>query len=177
VTGTIKTPSRQLCGSDATRQLVMEPPMSLARPGAMRARGHQNHGRPKRMYLSLISGRIQGKWTRWSALFRCAGRCNRPGALPAPGRVIVFAARNGTMPRGTYSKGTGEVRFLLGRDGAAALREPRLYTEFQPQPLLRGAQVADADPQALHAFVAEIQARLGKSETGSLKSSHRLRLR
>ncbi len=63
-------------------------------------------------------------------IVQVAGRCNRKGTRPEPGRVIIFEPRDGTMPRGTYRAGTIESQFLLGRDGPSALRNPNFCAEY-----------------------------------------------
>jgi CRISPR-associated endonuclease/helicase Cas3 len=63
-------------------------------------------------------------------IVQVAGRCNRGGTRPVPGRVTIFKPRDGAMPRGTYSAATEMARYLLARDGADALYDPRLYAEY-----------------------------------------------
>jgi CRISPR-associated endonuclease/helicase Cas3 len=63
-------------------------------------------------------------------IVQVAGRCNRGGTRPEPGRVVIFEPRDGSTPRGTYSAATVTTRFLLTPSRQANLNDPKLYQEY-----------------------------------------------
>lgn len=81
-------------------------------------------------------------------IVQVAGRCNRHGTRPDQGRVIVFAPRDGAMPRGAYEAGTRVAERLLARDGLAGLYDPKLYTEYFELVFSN----ADLDARGIQAF-------------------------
>lgn len=61
---------------------------------------------------------------------QAAGRCNREGALPGKGRVVVFQPAEGSMPPGEeYRSGTDEARMMLEREGFD-LHDPNVFREY-----------------------------------------------
>lgn len=62
-------------------------------------------------------------------IVQAAGRCNREGGLPGPGKVVVFEPEEATVPRGVYATATEETRRLLRRPDAD-LHDPVLYEEY-----------------------------------------------
>lgn len=60
------------------------------------------------------------------SIVQAAGRCNRNGELPVPGRVIVFEPEDGGMPPGSYRIGTGETRRIMRMDGFD-FHDPAVY--------------------------------------------------
>ncbi len=51
------------------------------------------------------------------SIIQTAGRCNREGKLPAPGKVIVFEPAGGGLPQGSYRIGTDVTRALRRAGG------------------------------------------------------------
>ncbi|GAB4345213.1 MAG: CRISPR-associated helicase/endonuclease Cas3 [Candidatus Abyssubacteria bacterium] len=62
-------------------------------------------------------------------IVQAAGRCNREGALPTNGRVIVFNPAEGSIPRGPYRSGMDEARKILEREDTD-LHDPEEFTRY-----------------------------------------------
>jgi CRISPR-associated endonuclease/helicase Cas3 len=61
---------------------------------------------------------------------QAAGRCNREGALPGKGRVVVFRPAEGTMPPGEeYRSGTDEAKMML-ECGDLDLHDPAVFRKY-----------------------------------------------
>jgi CRISPR-associated endonuclease/helicase Cas3 len=63
------------------------------------------------------------------SIVQAAGRANREGKMPHPGKVIVFVPENGHMPKGSYLVGTDIAGRLLN-DSGANLHDPALYQAY-----------------------------------------------
>ncbi len=63
------------------------------------------------------------------SIVQAAGRANREGKMPHPGKVIVFVPENGHTPKGSYLVGTDIAGRLL-KDGGADLHDPALYQAY-----------------------------------------------
>lgn len=63
------------------------------------------------------------------SIVQAAGRANREGKMPQPGKVIVFVPENGHKPKGSYLVGTDIAGRLLN-DGGADLHDPALYQAY-----------------------------------------------
>ena len=63
------------------------------------------------------------------SIVQAAGRANREGKMPHPGKVIVFAPENGHTPKGSYLVGIDIAGRLLN-DGGADLHDPTLYQRY-----------------------------------------------
>ena len=78
------------------------------------------------------------------SIIQAAGRCNREGELPVPGRVVVFEPEGGGLPPGAYRAGTMQTRTLLRKYADAfadRLHAPDLPPEYFR--LLYGTQNLD----------------------------------
>jgi CRISPR-associated endonuclease/helicase Cas3 len=60
-------------------------------------------------------------------IVQAAGRCNREGK-PELGRVVIFRAAEGGVPRGTYAAATGNAESLLASH--PDLHDPSLYATY-----------------------------------------------
>lgn len=93
-------------------------------------------------------------------IVQAAGRCNREGRLPSPGRVIVFSAEtDARMPPGTYRRGAQETIRLL-RDAHFDLNDPATFLGYFS--LLYGGESADRpeiQQQRLHRNYATVSER------------------
>ena len=63
------------------------------------------------------------------SIVQAAGRANREGKMPHPGKVIVFVPESGHTPNGSYLVGTDIAGKLL-KDGRADLHDPALYQAY-----------------------------------------------
>jgi len=63
-------------------------------------------------------------------IVQAAGRCNREGRMPQPGRVIVFRPETGKLPPGEYVSGTQITEGLLKYAAPDALFDPALYRTY-----------------------------------------------
>lgn len=63
---------------------------------------------------------------------QAAGRCNREGKLPTPGRVVVFQPAEGSLPPGPYKIGTQFTQALLQEPGVD-LHDPALFKRYFEQ--------------------------------------------
>ena len=63
------------------------------------------------------------------AIVQAAGRCNREGRLPTPGRLIVFEPASGHLPPGTYRVAAGSARTLLAQ-GELDVDDPATFARF-----------------------------------------------
>lgn len=62
-------------------------------------------------------------------IVQAAGRCNREGKLDGLGRVVVFDAEEGGMPRGIYRQGADEARIMLQEPGRD-LHDPNTFIDY-----------------------------------------------
>lgn len=79
------------------------------------------------------------------SLIQAAGRCNREGEMPVPGRVVVFQPSEGGMPPGAYKAGTDQTRNMIKRYEESfpkRLQAPELPMEYFQR--LYGMQNLDA---------------------------------
>ncbi|PSR25006.1 CRISPR-associated helicase Cas3/CRISPR-associated endonuclease Cas3-HD [Sulfobacillus thermosulfidooxidans DSM 9293] len=70
-------------------------------------------------------------WGPLDSLVQAAGRCNREGGLPYPGRVVIFQPQDDAYPTGPYQQAT-QIAKALWREDVFHLDEPeamRLYWE------------------------------------------------
>jgi CRISPR-associated endonuclease/helicase Cas3 len=63
------------------------------------------------------------------AIVQAAGRCNREGRRPSPGRVVVFEPADGRLPPGVYQVATGSARTVLAA-GAPDVDNPTTFAHF-----------------------------------------------
>ena len=66
------------------------------------------------------------------SIIQAAGRCNREGRLPQPGRVIVFKPADGGLPTGSYGTATQLARAVFGT-GNLDLDDPALARSYFQQ--------------------------------------------
>lgn len=70
------------------------------------------------------------------SLIQAAGRCNREGILPQPGRVVIFEPTEGGLPPGAYAAGKKQTVKLIeearlqGHDFAELLHTPALPPRY-----------------------------------------------
>lgn len=64
------------------------------------------------------------------AIIQAAGRCNREGKLPGPGKVVVFATEDGKLPRGAYETGRDTAREVRARFPGAAPDDIRVLSAY-----------------------------------------------
>jgi len=62
-------------------------------------------------------------WGPLDSLIQAAGRCNREGRLPHPGRVVIFQPEDDAYPSGPYQQAT-QIAKTLWREGIFRLYEP-----------------------------------------------------
>ncbi len=62
-------------------------------------------------------------------IVQAAGRTNREGKMPQPGKAIIFYPADGHMPKGSYLVGADITKGLL-MNGSADLHDPNLYQEY-----------------------------------------------
>jgi CRISPR-associated endonuclease/helicase Cas3 len=60
---------------------------------------------------------------------QAAGRCNREGKAPEPGRVIVVTPESGSAPPGAYTAGMQLAQSML-KDSNHDLHDPSLFAEY-----------------------------------------------
>lgn len=63
------------------------------------------------------------------SIVQAAGRCNREGSLPEPGRCEVFCLAGGSSPRGLYATAIGETRAFIP-ERIADLDQPSLQSAY-----------------------------------------------
>ncbi len=61
-------------------------------------------------------------------IVQAAGRCNREGAMPEPGRVVVFDPQEGRMPPGEYASAVGVTRMML--EETPDLHDPSTFRKY-----------------------------------------------
>ena len=66
------------------------------------------------------------------SVIQAAGRCNREGLLPAPGRVVLFRLENGKFPDSSYKAQAQHVYNLLV-SGTANLYDYSFFQEYYQQ--------------------------------------------
>ncbi len=68
------------------------------------------------------------------SIAQAAGRCNRSGTMPKPGRVVVFAPEDGRAPPGVYGIAIGNTRTMIGartvRGVEPDMDDPALFREY-----------------------------------------------
>ena len=91
-------------------------------------------------------------------IVQAAGRANREGGMPLPGRVIVFLPANGHMPKGSYLVGSDITKRLL-KKGGMDLHDPALYQEYfreyYDNPYLDHYNIQEARKRFDYPWVAE----------------------
>jgi CRISPR-associated endonuclease/helicase Cas3 len=65
-------------------------------------------------------------------IIQAAGRCNREGALPSPGRVVIFQPVDGHCPPGAYASGRDAtaVMWRAGQLTAQAMHTPAICRDY-----------------------------------------------
>jgi CRISPR-associated endonuclease/helicase Cas3 len=65
------------------------------------------------------------------SIVQAAGRCNREGRLPVPGRVVIFTPTEPAVPPGIYKTATGHTESLLARIPLESLQsDPELFGNY-----------------------------------------------
>ena len=65
------------------------------------------------------------------SIAQAAGRCNREGSLPEPGRVTVFRPEDDRMPGGVYRRATGVTEVMLAVGGGSIdIHTPASFTDY-----------------------------------------------
>ena len=86
------------------------------------------------------------------SVIQAAGRCNREGLLPAPGRMVVFEPEDDKMPPGPYRTGAELTRVIVaGGDGD--LSDPAVVQRYSH--LLLGDMV-DTDAKGIQELRREL---------------------
>lgn len=62
-------------------------------------------------------------------IVQAAGRCNREGRLPQPGRVVVFEPEEGSSPKGDYATAIVEASLFLKQDNLD-LHSPGIFQNY-----------------------------------------------
>jgi CRISPR-associated endonuclease/helicase Cas3 len=62
-------------------------------------------------------------------IVQAAGRCNREGALPGGGLVVIFEPEGGRLPRGEYASAVAEARMILSRE-ELDLHDPGVFRNY-----------------------------------------------
>ena len=86
------------------------------------------------------------------AVIQAAGRCNREGRLPAPGRMVVFEPEDDKMPPGPYRTGADLTRVIVS-GGDADLSDPAVVQRYSH--LLLGDMV-DTDARGIQELRREL---------------------
>ncbi|MCY0879570.1 MAG: CRISPR-associated endonuclease Cas3'' [Firmicutes bacterium] len=68
-------------------------------------------------------------WGPVDSLVQAAGRCNREGSMPRPGRVVVFQPEDDVYPPGPYQQGT-QIAKVLWREGRLDLDDPDTMARY-----------------------------------------------
>lgn len=80
------------------------------------------------------------------SIIQTAGRCNREGKLPQPGKVTVFRPAKHAMPRGAYRQAAAVTESFLAQQPDAPLHQPETYaTYFRQLYGVGGPQKPDDD--------------------------------
>jgi CRISPR-associated helicase Cas3/CRISPR-associated endonuclease Cas3-HD len=80
------------------------------------------------------------------SIIQTAGRCNREGHLPSPGRVTVFHPADPAMPPGVYRVAAAKTEEFLTRYPDAPLDQPATYARyFEEFYRLAGPDAAERD--------------------------------
>lgn len=64
------------------------------------------------------------------SIIQTAGRCNREGRLPRPGRMTVFRPDDHAMPRGAYRQAAAVTESFLTQHPDASLHQPDTYSAY-----------------------------------------------
>jgi CRISPR-associated helicase Cas3/CRISPR-associated endonuclease Cas3-HD len=64
------------------------------------------------------------------SIIQTAGRCNREGKLPQPGKVTVFRPAEHTMPRGAYRQAAAVTESFLAQQPEAPFHQPATYAAY-----------------------------------------------
>jgi len=80
------------------------------------------------------------------SIIQTAGRCNREGRLPQPGKVTVFRPAEDGMPPGAYAQAAAVTNVFLDEHSNVAWHQPETYSEYFRQLYgISGPQKPEAD--------------------------------